>query len=35
MNRYLENFVNLFSEDDATVIKAVQEKKDWMFRKLY
>ena len=35
MNRYLENFVNLFSEDDATVIKAVKEKKDWMFRKLY
>jgi hypothetical protein len=35
MNYYLQNFVDLFSEDDSVVYQALQAKKDWMFRKLY
>lgn len=35
MNYYLQNFIDLFSEDDSVVYKALQAKKDWMFRKLY
>lgn len=35
MNKYLQNFYNLYSEDDQTCYRAILEKKDWLFRKLY
>ena len=35
MNPYLQNYIHLFSEDQATVIKAVKEKKDWILRPLF
>lgn len=35
MNEYLLNLYELFSESDEVVFKALQKKKDWMFRKLY
>ena len=35
MNKYLENFMNLYSLDNEVCYKALLEKKDWMFRKIY
>lgn len=35
MNKKLQNFVNLFSEDDRIVYKAIFAKKDWLFVPLY
>lgn len=35
MNPYLQNYIHLFSDDQATVIKAVKEKKDWILRPLF
>ncbi len=35
MNKYLKNFLDLYSEDDSIVYKAILEKKDWLFKKLY
>lgn len=35
MNKYLDNFYRLFSENDQEVYKAVLEKKDWILAPLY
>lgn len=35
MNKYIENFYNLHSLNDEIVYKAIKEKKDWLFQKLY
>lgn len=35
MNKYLENFYNLYSLDDQVCYKAILEKKDWIFRRLF
>jgi hypothetical protein len=35
MNKYLKNFYDLYSEDDQVCYRAILEKKDWLFRKLY
>lgn len=35
MNKYIENFYDLFSLNDAKVYQAIKEKKDWLFQKLY
>lgn len=35
LNRYLDNFYRLFSSDDAVSFRALLEKKDWLFRKLF
>ncbi len=35
MNKYLNNFYNLFSYNKDISYKAVEEKKDWLFQDLY
>lgn len=35
MNKLLKNFYDLYSNDDSVCYKALLEKKDWMFRKLF
>ena len=35
MNKYLDNFNRLFSDDDKIVYQAILEKKDWIFSPLY
>lgn len=35
MNKYLDNFNRLFSDDDKIVYQAILEKKDWLFHPLY
>lgn len=35
MNKYLDNFNRLFSDDDKIVYQAILEKKDWICRPLY
>lgn len=35
MNKYLDNYYRLFSEDDKEVYKAVLEKKDWVLVPLF
>ena len=35
MNKYLDNFNRLFSDDDKVVYQAILEKKDWLFHPLY
>lgn len=35
MNKYISNFYDLYSLDDSKVYKAILEKKDWLFKKLY
>jgi len=35
MNKNVLNFYDLYSDNDQIVYKAVLEKKDWMFRKLF
>ena len=34
MNKYLDNFNRLFSDDDKIVYQAILEKKDWICRPL-
>ena len=35
MNKYIKNFYDLHSLDKVTSYKAILEKKDWLFQKLY
>ena len=35
MNKYLENFYNLYSDDDQTVYKAVLDKQAWLNKEFY
>jgi len=35
VNKQLQNFLDLFSDDDTTVYKALLAKKDWLFVPLY
>ena len=35
MNKYLENFYNLYSDDDQTVYKAVLDKQTWLNKEFY
>lgn len=35
MNKYINNFINLFSNDNNTIYKAILEKKDWILDEYY